>query len=32
LEEVGDALAFDQWLQRALTNQWLQAVEPVPVS
>jgi hypothetical protein len=29
LEEVGDALAFDRWLQRALTNQWLQAVEPV---
>jgi hypothetical protein len=29
LEEVGAALAFDRWLQRALTNQWLQAVEPV---
>ena len=28
LEEVGAALAFDQWLQRALTNQWLQAIEP----
>jgi hypothetical protein len=32
LEEVGDALAFDQWLQRALTNQWLQAVEPSAAS
>jgi hypothetical protein len=29
LEGVGAALAFDRWLQRALTNQWLQAVEPV---
>lgn len=29
LSQVGDALAFDQWLQRALANQWLQAVEPV---
>jgi hypothetical protein len=29
LEEVGAALAFDRWLQRALTNHWLQAVEPV---
>lgn len=29
LEDVGAALAFDRWLQRALTNQWLQAVEPV---
>ena len=29
LEAVGEALAFDRWLQRALTNQWLHAVEPV---
>lgn len=29
LEEAGDALAFDQWLQHALTNHWLQAIEPV---
>jgi hypothetical protein len=29
LEKVGDALAFDQWLQRALTSHWLQAIEPV---
>lgn len=29
LEQAGAALAFDQWLQRALTNHWLQAVEPV---
>jgi hypothetical protein len=29
LEEVGDTLAFDRWLQRALTNHWLQAIEPV---
>jgi hypothetical protein len=28
LDEVGAALAFDQWLQRALTNHWLQAIEP----
>jgi hypothetical protein len=32
LEEVGDALPFDQWLQRALTNQWLQAVEAAAAS
>lgn len=28
LDEAGDALAFDLWLQRALTNHWLQAIEP----
>src|SRR5687767_12409568 len=28
LEAVGESLAFERWLQRALTNQWLQAVEP----
>jgi hypothetical protein len=27
LDEAGDALAFDRWLQRALTNHWLQAIE-----
>jgi hypothetical protein len=32
LEEVGAALAFDQWLQRALMNHWLRAVEPVAVT
>lgn len=29
LEDAGDALAFDRWLQRALTNHWLLAIEPV---
>jgi hypothetical protein len=29
LDSVGDALKFDGWLQRALTRQWLQAVEPM---
>jgi hypothetical protein len=28
LDDAGDALAFDQWLRRALTNHWLQAIEP----
>jgi len=28
LDEVGAALAFDQWLQRALSHHWLQAIEP----
>ena len=28
LNDAGDALAFDRWLQRALTNHWLQAIEP----
>jgi hypothetical protein len=27
LDEAGGALAFDRWLQRALTNHWLQAIE-----
>jgi hypothetical protein len=29
MENAGTELAFDRWLQRALTNQWLQAVEPM---
>jgi len=29
LDRAGDALAFDRWLQHALTHQWLQAVEPM---
>jgi hypothetical protein len=29
LENSGDAWAFDHWLQRALTQQWLQGIRPV---
>lgn len=28
LDESGDAWAFDRWLQRALTQHWLQGIEP----
>ncbi len=28
LEQAGAALDFERWLQRALTHQWLQSVEP----
>ena len=29
LEAAGDAFAFGPWLQRSLTHEWLQAVEPM---
>jgi hypothetical protein len=29
LEQAGAVLDFERWLQRALTHQWLQSVEPV---